>query len=153
MRRLFAACAVIAALAMLAGCFSGRDGWMDLPEVKAEYEEAARSLTWPDGYEWRSADERYKNEDETEPTIYEAGYGTGSATSEWLCAWDLELLNAVNDNLSPKRDAAIAELAKLPTLPGWKHYDEGAQELLNEYLGNARLGDFSEIASYVEANC
>jgi hypothetical protein len=149
-RRLFAACAVIAALALLAGCGRNSDS-QELPEVKADYEATVRSLSWPDGFTWRSADERYKYEDE--PADYEAGYGKTDAGMEWSCAWKLELLDAVEKESASRRDAAIEELAKLPTLHAWQSFDDGLKEFETEQLAKARMGDFSEIAADVDANC
>jgi hypothetical protein len=151
MRRLFAVFSAVIAMVALASCSSVNPGWMELSGVKAEYEETTKSLTWPSGYSWRSADEIYK--DETEPATYEAGYGAGDAGIQWLCAWEQELLDAVDADSKVRQQSAIEMLAKLPTLEAWKTFDDGLQKSETEKLTKAKLGDFSDVATDVEANC
>jgi hypothetical protein len=147
MKRLLTFCAVIVATTMmLTGCFSGNDSrFHSLPEIKADYEETARSLTWPAAYPWPSADEWYR-ESEADMT-FEAGSGKGNAGQEWECAWERELRDAVKTNSKTRQEAAIEMLEKLPTLDVWKDFDDATQADEIESLAKAKLGDFSEIAA------
>jgi hypothetical protein len=115
----------------------------------AEYRKSLKSLTWP-GNVLPTA--KPMNTDTT--GSYEVGAGEGDAVAKWECAWSKEYL----DNRSTYPAAAklaLKQYATIRQMPVWHraYSDPHTQDVTNDAISKAELGDPSVIESLYRANC
>jgi hypothetical protein len=143
---------ITAAATGLAGCSSdkasdaGSDGLRDYASVQTEFEEALKTMQFPEGLTPPSLPKP------NQATLYDEGYGTVFAEIAWLCAWKQVLVSEGPG--SDTGETALDQLAKgEASLFVAERLDEAGRGLYADNLAADRSGDVSGFASDVELNC
>lgn len=147
-------------LAMAALCISACSGAPSKPEgpndgltpeqTVAEYREEAQELTLAPGWNWPADLAFDPAGPDGRPMVYQRGYGKTRAAWYWYCSWGRVYLASEGT----ARDDAFTEVAKVRDTFFYKvalvPQDRATFETA---LSKAGLGDASEIAADVGANC
>lgn len=155
------AAVIILTAATLAGCTStstanptartsadASPDFHDQEGVVAEYNAVVASYALPSGYKYPDAPFKDSN------GSYQQGYGTQAAVQIWNCDWGREYLKRRGSD-EDAASHALKVYASVEKTSTFKEYwdPQSVQEPFKRAVEKAQLGDPSEIALDVEANC
>ncbi|MBT1018621.1 hypothetical protein KJY77_05685, partial [Canibacter sp. lx-72] len=132
----------------LGGC-SGSRGFVSYADINKEYQESVAKLNWPAGY----TPPESLREDE-EGGSYQRGFGDTAASTAYECAWYKEWLKtyATDEQAANNALTHLDKVLDMGYLSKERAHESVRQQVRNN-LEKARLGDPSEIQSFVTANC
>src|SRR5262245_56535984 len=150
-------------VAVTAGCSSPDkskvgDDSADVAQLKflgydayvAEYDKTKGSLAFPPGY----PKDRVRHEPKpTKPSSWQLGAGAEAAVCEWNCAWGARYVTQAGQDPRAAR-SALAAYASLRQRPEWADFwAPETQQMVNDAIADAELGDPSGIRGLVEVEC
>lgn len=141
--------AILTAPALLVGCSAEEEEFRSQDEISEEYAESVEDLTLPEGAEFPGIREP------EEETVYAEGVGLVDSQWHWLCAWQVEWLEAFAQGDEPRATVALDELGKAPDMEFFseEYLDDGGRQAFADRYDRAQLGDPSGMQRDVDLNC
>ncbi|GLY06710.1 hypothetical protein [Actinoplanes sp. NBRC 101535] len=119
----------------------------------AEYNEAKKSLTLPDGVGDEGWGRTLAAESDGGSVSYQDGAATRILQEGWACSWKKEWLAARGVD-ADREKAALEQLAKFPAMFAYTDaYDDESRKVFDEEVAAAKLGDPAAMQSDVDLNC
>ena len=117
-------------------------------DVKKEFAQTVKELTWPEGYEVPKEIDQEKDDSQ-----YEKGFGNTRASLYWEIAWEREWLNTYKSD-SERAKKALEELEKAKAMPymSVEKCDDATRDAFSKSLEQANNGDPSGFEEHLKLN-
>jgi hypothetical protein len=132
------------------GLMSGRQRetpFLSGSDYRTEFAREVRRLDWP------VASQRPKLPPIHRDTIYEVGVGKSDAQSAWLCAWEVDFLDARSVGDADRALVALSAAKSVRRLQLWDAYETELRDAVDRRLRRAAGGDVVMVRDEVERNC